>query len=71
MVMDDSINAFFFFLLITLACFLVAITNMMVELRDFSRPYRELVETMCPETEPDVYIDSDKIIRIVYDCSQE
>jgi hypothetical protein len=26
---------------------------------------------MCPETEPEVFIDGDKVIRIVYDCSEE
>jgi len=70
MVMEDFFNIFFGFvagLLLSLVLFAATDTGSEI----FSRPYRDLVEAMCPETDPDVYIDSNKIIRIVYDCSQE
>jgi hypothetical protein len=63
---------FFYSLLAGVLIILILILGSALrESGDFSRPYRDLVEAMCPETEPEVFIDGDKVIRIVYDCSEE
>lgn len=72
MVMEDGIGIATFFLgvLIGVIVGMMVMINSRDQSREFSRPYRELVESVCPDTQPLVYIDSDKIIRIVYDCSE-
>jgi hypothetical protein len=70
--MEDGMGVATFFLGILLGIIigLMLMTSSRDRFREFSNPYRELVEAMCPGTQPQVYIDSNKIIRIVYDCSK-
>ncbi len=64
-------RSFYMVIILLLIVILDMYVLFLLKINQVEEPYKELIEITCPETEPEVHIDSDKIIRIIYDCSNK